>query len=76
MYTHQAGRKPAQQQNWQSYKNHTILRKNTIFNEHPVPAGEAKISGHAVYSIHISHSQIILIISTWKYLQIIINYTV
>ena len=34
MYTHQAGRTPALQQNWQ--KNHKILRKNTIFNEHPV----------------------------------------
>ena len=25
------------QQNLQSQKNHNILRKNTIFNEHPVP---------------------------------------
>ena len=35
MYTHQTGRTPALQQNWK--KNH-ILRKNTIFNEHPVYA--------------------------------------
>ena len=36
VYTHQAGRTTALQQNWQSSENHNILRKNTIFNEHPV----------------------------------------
>jgi len=37
VYTHQAGRTPALQQNWQSIENNKILRKkNTIFNEHPV----------------------------------------
>ena len=34
--THQAGRTPALKQNWKSSENHKILRKNTIFNEHPV----------------------------------------
>ena len=34
VYTHQAGRTPALQQNWQ--KNHNILRKKHNFNEHPV----------------------------------------
>ena len=33
-----AGRTPVpQHQNWQSSENHSILRKSTIFNEHPVP---------------------------------------
>ena len=37
MYTHQAGRKPALQQNWQgSEKITTFYGKNTIFKEHPV----------------------------------------
>ena len=37
MYTHQAGRKPALQQNWQSSeKSQNFKEKNTIFNEHPV----------------------------------------
>ena len=45
MYTHRAGRKPALQQNWQSSENHNIFReKNTIFNEHPVPAHKNRIS--------------------------------
>ena len=33
VYTRQAGRTPALQQNWQSSEN----SKNTIFNKHPVP---------------------------------------
>ena len=37
MYTHQAGRKPVLQQNWQSSeKSQNFKEKNTIFNEHPV----------------------------------------
>ena len=37
VYTHQAGRKPALQQNWQSSeKSQNFKEKNTIFNEHPV----------------------------------------
>ena len=36
LYTHQAGRKPALQQNWQSSEKSQIFKeKNTIFNEHP-----------------------------------------
>ena len=31
-----AGQTPALQQNWQSSENHNILRKNTMFNEHPI----------------------------------------
>ena len=36
VYTHQAGRTPALQQNWQSSENSKNVRKYTIFNEHPV----------------------------------------
>ena len=37
VYTHQAGRKPALQQNWQSSeKSQNFKEKNTISNEHPV----------------------------------------
>ena len=37
VYTKQAGRKPALQQNWQSSeKSQNFKEKNTIFNEHPV----------------------------------------
>ena len=39
VYTHQAGRTPALQQNRQSLKN----SKNTIFNEHPVPMITCKV---------------------------------
>ena len=40
VYTRQAGRTPALQQNWQSSENSKNLRKNTIFNEHPVAAAQ------------------------------------
>ena len=37
VYTHQTGRKPALQQNWQSSeKSQNFKDKKTIFNEHPV----------------------------------------
>ena len=37
VYTHQASRKPALQQNWQSpKKSQNFKEKNTIFKEHPV----------------------------------------
>ena len=37
VYTHQAGRTPALQQNWQSSeKSQHFKEKNTIFNKHPV----------------------------------------
>ena len=42
VYTHQAGRTLALQQNWQSSKkSQNFWKKNTIFNEHPVcPIGK------------------------------------
>ena len=45
VYTHQAGRTPASQQNWQSSgKSQNFTEKNTIFNEHPVVSLFAYIS--------------------------------
>ena len=36
VYTHQAGRTPALQQNWQSSEESQHFKENTIFNEHSV----------------------------------------
>ena len=45
VYTHQAGRTPALQQNWQRLEKSQNYKENTIFNEHPVADQE----GHENY---------------------------
>ena len=41
-HTHQAGRTPALQQNWQNLEKSQNYKKNTIINEHPVSLLTAK----------------------------------
>ena len=42
VYTHQAVRTPALQQNWQSSEESQNFKENTIFNEHPVDPAVVK----------------------------------
>ena len=54
VYTHKAGRTPALQQNWQSTDKLPNSRKNTIFNEHPVPKSPKRIKDNAVKTLTIA----------------------
>ena len=64
VYTHQAERTPALQQNWQSSeKSQSFKEKNTIFNEHPVYMQQ--------YSIRAVHK--IISRQTSTFLELILN---
>jgi len=61
VYTHEAGRTPALQQNWQSSEKSQHLKKQ-IFNEHPVLGG-IEIIGTISIDVFFSLCRILMILT-------------